>query len=73
MDCDIFLLNKLFQQQRYSRQATSARYALPCFDEPEFKAKFDMTIQTEGNYSLVRWNTDQKTVEDMKYEERCAT
>lgn len=32
-------------------EATFARAAFPCFDEPEMKAKFSVTIIREGKYS----------------------
>nr|AAP37953.1 midgut aminopeptidase N3 [Helicoverpa armigera] len=31
-------------------QATAARYALPCYDEPGYKAKFDVTIRRPLGY-----------------------
>nr|AAF37560.1 aminopeptidase 3 [Helicoverpa punctigera] len=31
-------------------QATAARYAFPCYDEPGFKAKFDVTIRRPTGY-----------------------
>ncbi|CAH2105875.1 unnamed protein product [Euphydryas editha] len=32
-------------------QATSARFAFPCYDEPSFKARFDIVIRRPVNYS----------------------
>ncbi|KAL5250108.1 hypothetical protein ACHWQZ_G015988 [Mnemiopsis leidyi] len=46
-------------------QPVSAREAFPCFDEPEYKATFEMTIVAEQNYSFVSWNTEQLGKEEM--------
>lgn len=32
-------------------QATAARFAFPCYDEPSFKAKFNVKITTPADYS----------------------
>jgi len=34
----------------------AARKVMPCFDEPDMKAKFTMEITTEKEYPLVLWN-----------------
>eukprot|EP00116_Pleurobrachia_bachei_P000449 sb/3460711/ len=38
----------------------AARKVMPCFDEPDMKAVFKMTITTEKKYPLVLWNMPQK-------------
>jgi aminopeptidase N len=34
-------------------QSTSARYAFICYDEPEFKAKFNLKIVHDSSYSAI--------------------
>lgn len=46
-------------------ESTSARLALPCFDEPSFKATFDVSITTDRDYTVLS-NCEIKYV--MNYE-----
>ena len=43
-------------------QASHAREIFPCFDEPDLKAEFHMTIEVESIYKTVLWNTEEVRV-----------
>jgi len=49
-------------------EATSARLAFPCFDEPRFKTPFDITLAVEPGHEAVSNTTpaSERTVEGMK-------
>ena len=42
-------------------EATSARYAFPCFDEPRFKTPFDVSVLTSGGDLAVSNTLEQPT------------
>ncbi|KAH9643224.1 hypothetical protein HF086_012886 [Spodoptera exigua] len=56
-------------------QATAARYAFPCYDEPSFKAKFNVNIRLPQNYNswfctkLIKSDTYSTTEKIDYYEE----
>jgi len=50
-------------------QATEARKAFPCFDEPAFKAQFQMTMLRHKNFTSSLFNSPLiKTEQHPEYE-----
>lgn len=47
-------------------EPTNARHAFPCFDEPNFKATFDITINGPSDKTILS-NTSVKRIEETKY------
>lgn len=45
-------------------EATHARKAFPCFDEPDFKARFKLTITRPSHYHTLFNSPHNKTVDE---------
>lgn len=54
-------------------QPTYARRAFPCFDEPQYKAKFTVKLVIPGGDFIALSNMDQATSEDYKDNQKLVT
>src|SRR5690606_13312553 len=55
-------IDRYFAMTQY--ESTDARRALPCFDEPCYKATFDVTITTDSPFCLSNMNTKSVTKDE---------
>ena len=63
IDFDVFLFHRWLGVTQF--EATDARSSFPCFDEPQMKANFSLSIVREKNYTTL-FNTPKKSTYPLK-------